>query len=68
MNHIIIMTENEIFNTDSFYYNKDEHYINYHIPYGDSDSWGHKNNIKCTIENMSCNLILKVTEIKEAAK
>ena len=67
MNHIIIQTEKEMFSTDCFYYNKEKHYLNYHIVCAsDSDeAWATISNVDCEIGNMNCNIFLILTERKE---
>ena len=47
--NVYIKTENEILTTDTFYYNKEKHYLNYHIPHADGDKWQTLNNICCEI-------------------
>ena len=66
MNNIIVQTEKEMFNTDCFYYNKEKHYLNYHVLYSDdSREWGTISNVNCEIGNMNCNILLILTERKE---
>lgn len=66
MNHIIIQTEKEMFSTDCFYYNKEKHYLNYHVLYSDDGrEWGTISNVDCEIGNMNCNIFLILTERKE---
>lgn len=36
--------------TDCFYYNAENHYLNYHSPYQDKDSWCCIYNVECKVE------------------
>lgn len=64
MDNIIIMTKNETFNIDAFYYNNKEHYISYHVPNDANDKWISIVNIKCKLRYKNKYLLLKIVNYK----
>lgn len=49
--NIYIQIDNkEQLTTDCFYYNAEKHYLNYHVPYQDKDSWFAVPNVDCEIK------------------
>ena len=49
-NVFIQINEKEQLTTDCFYYNAECHYLNYHSPYQDEDSWCSVSNVECEIK------------------
>lgn len=48
-NVLIQIGKKEQMLTDCFYYNAEKHYLNYHVPYQDNESWEHVPNVDCEI-------------------
>lgn len=49
--NVLIKVDNkEQLLTDCFYYNEENHYLNYHSPYQDKDSWVGVSDVECEIE------------------
>lgn len=38
-NVFILIDDKEQLTTDCFYYNAENHYLDYHLPYQDKDGW-----------------------------
>lgn len=49
-NVFIRVDKKEQLTTDCFYYNAENHYLNYHSPYQDKDSWVSVPNVECEIK------------------
>lgn len=49
-NVYITIDDKEQLTTDCFYYNAENHYLNYHSPYQDKDGW-------CSVSNVECKII-----------
>ena len=46
-NVIITIDDKEKLNTDCFHYNAEKHYLKYHVPFQDKDSWVTVSNVEC---------------------
>ena len=64
-NVIIYIDDKEVCNTDTFYYNSEKHYLNYHSPYQDKDGWNSISNVICDIKVDTFIIYIKATSIKE---
>lgn len=49
-NVFIYIDKKEQLTTDCFYYDVANHYLNYHAPYQDKDSWCSISNVECEIK------------------
>lgn len=49
-NVFIQIDKKEQLTTDCFYYNAENHYLNYHLPHQDKDAWCSISNVECEIE------------------
>jgi hypothetical protein len=49
-NVFIKIDDDEIFNTDCFYYNAKKHRLYYHLQHQDKDGWIHVSNVECKIQ------------------
>lgn len=64
-NVFIRIDDKEQLTTDCFYYNAENHYLNYHSPYQDKDCWISVSNVKCEIKVDRPMIHIKATTIKE---
>lgn len=65
-NVLIRVDDNEVFNTDCFYYNDKEHYLRFHLPYQTKGSvWSTITSVKCIIEIGRPMIYVTVKTIKE---
>ena len=68
-NVIIYIDDKEKLLTDCFYYNAENHYLNYHSPYQDKDGWVSVPNVECEIKvELTFDLDGKPLEISKAQK
>lgn len=51
--------------TDCFYYNAENHYLNYHAPYTDKDGWCTVLNVECEIKTDKPMIYITAKTIKE---
>ena len=49
-NVFIVIDNKEHFITDYFYYNAENHYLNYHSPYSYRNGWCSVSNVECEIK------------------
>ena len=64
-NVFIQIDKKEQLTTDCFYYNAENHYLNYHSPYQDKDCWNTVSNVECEIKVDRPMIHIKATTIKE---
>lgn len=64
-NVFIQIDRKEQFTTDTFYYNAESHYLNYHSPYQDKDGWVSVPNVECEIKTDKPLIYIYAKTIKE---
>ena len=64
-NIFIQIDKKEQLTTDCFYYNAENHCLNYHSPYQDKDGWCSIPNVECEIEMDKLFIYINAKTIKE---
>ena len=64
-NVYIQVDEKEYLLTDCFYYNAENHYLNYHSPYQGKDGWISISNVECEIKVDRPIIYINTKTIKE---
>lgn len=64
-NVFILIDDKEQLTTDCFYYNAENHYLDYHLPYQDKDGWESVSNVECVIKVNSPMIYIYAKTIKE---